>query len=141
MFAQPLVKYGSRWRLGNGEKVQIWGDKWLLKPSTFMVSSRRLFMPQDMKVGDLINKEEASWKVEAVDAFFLPHGAEVIKAIPISSNLPEDKLIWAWSNNGAFSVKNAYWVASQQAPQVQALMTAKKKAFGNAYGGSMCLIK
>ena len=70
MFAQPLVKYGSRWRLGNGEKVQIWGDKWLLKPSTFMVSSRRLFMPQDMKVGDLINKEEASWKVEAVDAFF-----------------------------------------------------------------------
>ena len=141
MFAQPLVKYGSRWRLGNGEKVRIWGDKWLPKPSTFMVSSRRLFMPQDMKVGDLINKEEASWKVEAVDAFFLPHDAEVIKAIPISSNLPEDKLIWAWSNNGAFSVKNAYWVASQQAPQVQALMTAKKKAFGNAYGGSMCLIK
>ena len=23
MFAQPLVKYGSRWRLGNGEKIRI----------------------------------------------------------------------------------------------------------------------
>ena len=141
MFAQPLVKYGSRWRLGNGEKVRICGDKWLPKPSTFMVSSPRLFMPQDMKVGELINNKEASWKVEVVDALFLPHDAEVIKAIPISSNLPEDKLIWTWSNNEVFSVKNAYWVASQQALQVQALMTAKKKAFGCAYGGSMCLIK
>ena len=61
-----------------------------------------------MKVGELIDKEEASWKVVAVDSVFLLHEAEVIKAIPISSNLLEDKQIWAWSTNGAFSVKNAY---------------------------------
>ena len=103
-----LVNYGLQWRLGNGESIRIWGDKWLPKPSTFMVSSPRLFMPQDMKVGELIDKAEASWKTGVVDALFLPHEAEIIKAIPISSNLPEDKLIWAWSSNGAFSVKNAY---------------------------------
>ena len=61
-----------------------------------------------MKVGELIDKEEASWKVGAVDALFLPHEVEVIKAIPISSNLLEFKQIWAWSTNGVFSVKNAY---------------------------------
>ena len=113
MFAQPLVKYGLRWRVGNGEKIKIWGDRWLPKPFIFMVSSPRLFMPEDMKVGELINKEEASWKVDAVDALFLPHESEAIKAIPISSHLPEDKQIWAWSTNGAFSVKNANGVASQ----------------------------
>ena len=113
MSAQPLVNYGLRWRLGNGESIRIWGDKWLPKPSTFMVSSLRLFMPQDMNVGELIDKEEASWKIGVVDALFLPHEVEAIKAIPISSNLPEDKQIWAWSSNGAFSVKNAYWVVSQ----------------------------
>ena len=78
-----------------------------------MVSSPRLFMPHDMKVGELINKEEALWKADAVDALFVPHEAKVIKAIPISSHLPEDKMIWAWSNNGVFLVKNAYWVACQ----------------------------
>ena len=78
-----------------------------------MVSSPRLFMPLHMKVGELINKEEATWKADAIDALFVQHEAEVIKAIPISSHLPEDKLIWAWSNNGVFSVKNAYWVACQ----------------------------
>ena len=113
MSAQPFINYGLRWRLGNGESIRIWGDKWVPKPSTFMVSSLRLFMPQDMKVGELIDKEEASWKIGVVDALFLPHEVEAIKAIPISSNLPEDKQIWAWSSNGAFSVKNAYWVVSQ----------------------------
>ena len=78
-----------------------------------MVSSPRLFMPHDMKVGELINKEEALWKADAIDALFALHEVEVIKAIPINSHLPEDKLIWAWSNNGVFSVKNAYWVACQ----------------------------
>ena len=79
MFAQPLVKNGLRWRLGNGESIQIWGDKWLPKPSTFMVSSPRLFMPHDMKVGELINKDEASWNADAIDALFVPDEVEVIK--------------------------------------------------------------
>ena len=70
-------------------------------------------MPEDMKVGELLNKEEASWQVDVVDALFLLHEAEVIKVIPISSHLQEDKQIWALSTNGAFSVKNANWVATQ----------------------------
>ena len=48
-------------------------------------------MPEDMKVSESLNKEEASWKVDVVDAMFLPHEAKSIKAIPISSHLPEDK--------------------------------------------------
>ena len=32
MVAQPLIKYGLRWRLGNGERIRILGDKWLPKP-------------------------------------------------------------------------------------------------------------
>uniref|UniRef100_A0A7N2R2Q8 RNase H type-1 domain-containing protein n=1 Tax=Quercus lobata TaxID=97700 RepID=A0A7N2R2Q8_QUELO len=78
MFAQPLVKNGLWWRLGNGDRIRIWGDKWLPKLSTFMVSSPRLFIPHDMKVGELINKEEASWKADAIDALFVPHEAEVL---------------------------------------------------------------
>ena len=55
-----------------------------------------------MRVGELIDKEEALWKVGVVDALFLPHEVEAIKAIPISTNMPEDKQIWTWSTNGVF---------------------------------------
>ena len=50
----------------------------------------------------------ASWKSDILDALFLPHVAEMIKGIPISSRLPADKLTWAEASNGKFSVKSAY---------------------------------
>ena len=42
---------------------------------------------------------------------FLPHEADVIKGIPLNSHLPVDKLIWAETPNGKFSVRSAYGVA------------------------------
>ena len=39
MAAQDIVKHDLRWRIGNGEKVKVWGDKWLPTPSTYQVTS------------------------------------------------------------------------------------------------------
>ena len=50
-----------------------------------------------------------------LDVIFLPHEAELIKIIPLSVQLPEDKLIWAGNNNGKFSVKSAYKLAMEGA--------------------------
>ena len=109
--AQELVKYGSRWRIGNGKKVRIWEDKWLPTPSTYRVSSPRMFMHPDIRVGELIDKDEACWKIEVLTTLFLPHEADVIRSIPINVRLLEDKLIWALSPNGLFSVRSAYYGA------------------------------
>ena len=45
---------------------------------------------------DLIDRDNACWKTEVVDALFLPHEAKEIKKIPLSSCLPADRQIWAW---------------------------------------------
>lgn len=60
----------------------------------------------------------ASWKINFLDALFLPYEADVIKRIPISSCLPADKLIWAKASNGKFSVKSAYGVVMQLSKSV-----------------------
>lgn len=62
-------------------------------------------------MSELINKEDASWKMEGIDALFLPHKAKTIKSIPLSAHLPVDKQIWACNSNGVFSVLSAYSVA------------------------------
>ena len=80
-------------------------------PSTYKVTSPRMFMHDQTMVSELIDKENASWKTEVVDALFLPHEAEVIKSIPLSMHLPANKQIWACSSNGVFTVRSAYWVA------------------------------
>ena len=68
-------------------------------------------MHQDTRVSELIDYAEASWKLDVLDALFLPHEADVIKGILIISRLPADKLIWAEEPNGKFSIKSAYRLA------------------------------
>ena len=113
LVAQNLVRFGMRWEIGNGEQVHVWGDKCLPSPTTFQVSLPRLFLHADTRVCELINKEEATWKNVVLDALFMPHEAEVIKSIPLSSRLPSDRQIWALNSNGMFSVRSAYYGALQ----------------------------
>ena len=111
MAAQNLVREGIRWRVGNGNNIRIWGDKWLPSSSTYRVASPRQFLHQDTRVSELIDYAEASWKLDVLDALFLPHEADVIKGILIISRLPTDKLIWVEEPNGKFSIKSAYRLA------------------------------
>ena len=41
---------------------------------------------------------------------FLPFEADAILKIPLSRNLPDDKLIWMGNNQGKFTVKSAYHI-------------------------------
>lgn len=104
------MKHGLWWKIKNGEQVRIWGDIWLPTPSTYKVTSPRMFLQAQKPVSDLIDKESASWKTEVIDALFLPHEAEEIKSIPLSAHLLADKQIWAFSSHGVFTVCSAYWV-------------------------------
>ena len=59
----------------------------------------------------LIDYGTRRWKVDLIKSIFLPFEAKTILNIPISYNLPEEKIIWAAKKKGVFSVKSAYYVA------------------------------
>ena len=113
--------------LVTGEKVRVWEDKRLPTPSTYRVSSPRLFMDPDIRVRELMNKDEACWKSEVLTTLFLPHEVDVIRSVPLGYRLPEDKLIRAFSSNGLFSVKSVYYGA---------LEIARPENYGSCSEGS-----
>lgn len=113
MSAQALVNNGLRWRIGNDEQVRVWGNKLLPTPFTYKGTSPGMFLQAQTQVSDLINKENASWKTEVIDALFLPREAEEIKSIPLGAHLLVDKQIWACSPNGLYTVCNAFWLATE----------------------------
>ena len=110
---KEIIETGSRWNVGNGERVQIWRDWWLLTLESFKVISPRTTHPNSEMMASFINLETRSWDVTKVRNTFLPHKAQVILGIPISPRLPNDSLIWAWTPNGKFTVNNAYIVAQK----------------------------
>ena len=59
----------------------------------------------------LIDSESKRWKVDLVRSLFLPFEANTILNIPLSYNLPEDKIIWIGNKRGEFTVKSAYYIA------------------------------
>ena len=46
-----------------------------------------------------------------IQQFFTPQDVEAILSIPLSSRLPRERLVWAYTPKGIFSVKSAYKLA------------------------------
>ncbi|XP_065615736.1 uncharacterized protein LOC136061642 [Quercus suber] len=110
--AKDIVVCGARWVVGNRENVKIWEDRWIPTPDSFMVVSPKTPLESEM-VACLIDKETGSWDIDKVKGVFLPHEAEAILGMTISSRPVKDSVIWAWTTNGNFSMKGAYWVAQK----------------------------
>ena len=43
----------------------------------------------------------------------LPHEANAVLRIPLSTRRPEDSLIWQRTKNGIYSTKSAYWMLAE----------------------------
>lgn len=112
MAAKDIVEVGSRWVIGNGEREDIWTDRWLPTPESFKLISPKVTLESE-KVSCLLDREMGSWNADKVRSSFLPHEVEVILGISISPHLLNESLIWALTYNGRFSVKSAYKVAQK----------------------------
>ena len=89
----------------------MWQDRWLPTPSSFKVINPRNQGTTVERVEHLLDRDRGLWDIEKVQNTFLPFEAEAVLGIPINPSLPNDSRIWAWSNNGRFTVKSAYDVA------------------------------
>ena len=131
---KSIVEKGIRWRVGNGSNIRVWGDKWLPRVASYEVISPRLFLHPDTKVSEFICQESCCWKEEIIRQSFLPVDVEAILSIPISAKPPVDRLIWAETNNGGFSVRSAYKVAMclhQSTDVASASSNSQQRSFWN----------
>ena len=105
------------YRVGSGRRVRFWKDKWcgdepLFKsfPSLFAISLAKDVWVSDVwnpdGVGDgwtpLFSRALNDWEIEMVEWFMLK-----IQAFRVQRE-DEDKVVWAASRSGVFSVKSLY---------------------------------
>jgi hypothetical protein len=56
--SKDIIRSGGIWRIGDGENVSVWGDNWLPKPGSSDVYSPKPGNIQNMKVCELIDREQ-----------------------------------------------------------------------------------
>ena len=69
-------------------------------PDSFRVVSPKRPQGKAELVSDLMDPEKKRWNVDKVRRIFLPHEANLVLSIPVSHRLPEDSIIWGWTNIG-----------------------------------------
>nr|POE52991.1 hypothetical protein CFP56_06853 [Quercus suber] len=106
-----VIRRRTRWRVGNKKLIHIWDDKWLPTPSTYKAISPPNNNPQFLMVSSLIDPMTNWWRVNLVRATFLPFEVDTILKIPLSHDLPEDKIIWLGNRRRVFTVKSVYHIA------------------------------
>ncbi|KAH1122939.1 hypothetical protein J1N35_006099 [Gossypium stocksii] len=86
--ARDMFNEGLLWRIGSGEKVNIWNDPWIPSPGN--------------------DKEAGTWNKEVISRILDNAQAQRIFSIPlVGCNVP-DLLVWHHDAFGEYSVKNGY---------------------------------
>jgi ribonuclease HI len=105
---RELFKEGCFWRIGDGKSVSIWGDKWIPRPSTYSIQSPCNILSKEAKVAKLFEEESTKWNKSLIKNIFSVEEEQIICNIPVSKYQQKDKLIWAATTTGEFTVKSAY---------------------------------
>ncbi|XP_016694234.1 uncharacterized protein [Gossypium hirsutum] len=105
--AKGLLTQGLCWRVGKGNNISIWNDRWIpgIEPSIWQYSHQNGELEN---VSDLIDGIHKMWKVEVVTHTFQLDIAQRILQIPLATIDSEDLLVWKGEPSGEFSVRSAY---------------------------------
>lgn len=106
---REVNKQESRWRIGNGMQVKVFGDPWLNSPPYQIESDNG--QNSYLMVSELINQDTMRWDVDKLLEHLDVDTADGVMKIPLGRFLIKDRLIWNESNDGCYSVRSGYFVA------------------------------
>ncbi|XP_024156304.1 uncharacterized protein LOC112164321 [Rosa chinensis] len=89
---RPVLKAGTRWRIGDGTQINIWNESWILNCSPCLVQ-RPTHSPVEM-VSDLIDASTKQWIPPIIHGIFQPSVAAKILSIPLAHWNGIDKHYW-----------------------------------------------
>ncbi|XP_037492746.1 uncharacterized protein LOC105643399 [Jatropha curcas] len=104
--AKDAICSGFRWRIGDGQSVNVWTEPWLLRDNQF-----RVHLPI-LPVRAL--EFARAWNLPLIHGLFNPSIADIITSIPLATNVQDDILIWHWTDSGIYSVKSGYRLVASQ---------------------------
>ena len=128
-FGLELLKKGIIWRVGNGDKIQIWRDNWIPKDSLLKITGKRTRCRLRW-VSQLMRGDVRDWDRDLVKTIFHKHDAEEVLKIRIPTRPTDDFIAWHFEKSGIFSVRSAYKLALRDFIQQQRVASTSSSMDG-----------
>ncbi|KAL6131080.1 hypothetical protein ACLB2K_069458 [Fragaria x ananassa] len=136
---RDLLRKGIRFQVGSGQNISVWHDHWLPRPCTFKPYSGMMEGLEDLKVADLIDPDSREWMMDWLKELFMKDDVEMIRRIPLSFRLPEDKLVWHFDTHGSYSVKSGYRIALRDNVQQDMASSSSSQETSKVWKKLWCL--
>jgi hypothetical protein len=107
--SQVVVRRGLRWRLGNGNSINVWKHPWLRNDDRIHVTTDTIAGRENMRVAELINESTGTWNIALIQQLFNHRDAAEISRLPLNLLNREDEPIWRYSKNGNYTVRSTYY--------------------------------
>ncbi|XP_057424938.1 uncharacterized protein LOC130718368 [Lotus japonicus] len=104
--ASWIFERGGRWRVGNGESINIIGDDWLPHGSPMLYREDAFAELHLNKVADLISN--GTWRHDLIEYVFSPATATCILVVPLPLQVYSDILFWSETFDGWYTSKSGY---------------------------------
>ncbi|KAL0361132.1 UNVERIFIED_CONTAM: hypothetical protein Sradi_3797700 [Sesamum radiatum] len=104
--ARPLLTYGIRWEVGDGEMIRVLGDPWLPRPLTFRIISKPKSPRPTATVSALLD-EDRNWKEALIREEFDGTDAEFRSAYALIS--AQESLLTGSVSSGTVSGLDGCW--------------------------------
>ena len=111
---RDIIQRGAIWRIGSGEKINMWQQHWLPRKHPPRQPTCPLESFENHTVDSLIDPNTRKWNEELIDGLFVEEDVELIKKIPLSRVEMEDTLYWPYSTSGHYTCKSSYMFLKQE---------------------------
>lgn len=81
--ARGVIEKGAIWRVGDGQKINVWLHRWLLDLTHSKICSPRVDLRVE-RVCDLFHTNMRTWDPGKLESCFLPWEAEMVSRIQVS---------------------------------------------------------
>ncbi|KAK2664395.1 hypothetical protein Ddye_002969 [Dipteronia dyeriana] len=108
MWGKGILDMRVRWRVGSGNSIRIYDDKWIPRQSTFKILSPPK-LGSDARVSELVSSS-GGWNTQLIKQNFCKQDVDAILQIPVISGSTVDMNLWHFKESGNYTVKNGYWI-------------------------------
>ncbi|KAA3460795.1 reverse transcriptase [Gossypium australe] len=110
----PLLRENLMWSVGDGSTISGWKDNWIpgIGPLlSYAPAQNRINLDSTLKDWFL---PDGSWNVDML-RLWLPEDKlkRIVSIPPPHPDNGEDRIIWARSGSGSFSIQSAYWTLKE----------------------------
>ncbi|XP_016743109.2 uncharacterized protein [Gossypium hirsutum] len=105
--ARGLLECKLGWRVGTGENISIWQDRWVPQLVGNKINTQPIH-GSVQTVSQQIDQENRIWKEELISSLFSDEEVEAIKCIPLSKTRCDDCQVWQGEKTGQYIVRNGY---------------------------------